>query len=584
MRGEFGLAALFLVALGSIISLFRSGTSGSAGGIHPKDLRSYLQSQTTLSPLEREISFTFRPVLAHAAHPTTRKILLHNASSPSARLSAGAEPFYDAFSTDLNPPPSPNPNDPWLPITTLTTSTPPSHHQPLILRSKAITLTRPTRSHPNRRITSLNATRSARIAFNAALAENDEWEDTTVMAPDVRDRETLLALAKMASNAYVTPEGGEWWGLEDWNHTVPFGWEKDADGLRGHVFASDDNSTVVISIKGTSAGLLGGGGPTAKNDKFNDNLLFSCCCARVDFSWSTVCDCYAGGYKCEEKCLEEAVIGESVYTSVGTNLYNNISSLYPHANIWLVGHSLGGSLASLIGLSFGSPVVAYEAPGERLAAQRLHLPLPPGMPHDKMGITHVYNNADPIPMGQCVGPYSGCYAAGFALETSCHVGQSIIYDTKGKKGWSSDIRAHRITEVINRILNEDWEDPPTNITKTLSYNTPHSVGADLPAIIAWLPQRMLEILDSVREMSSSLIWGWPGKRKGPPAKGEEGSQPPVEEQPRRRNPNAVPRPESEASCTDCFRWEFGNGWKKEPPTTTIETLIMASSTGRAGRV
>jgi lipase ATG15 len=63
-------------------------------------------------------------------------------------------------------------------------------------------------------------------------------------------------------------------------------------------------------------------------------------------------------------------------------------------------------LAALIGLSFGAPVVAFEAPGEKMAAKRLHLPMPPGMPTDKMGITHVYNNADPIPMGLCVGPYS----------------------------------------------------------------------------------------------------------------------------------------------------------------------------------
>jgi lipase ATG15 len=49
-----------------------------------------------------------------------------------------------------------------------------------------------------------------------------------------------------------------------------------------------------------------------------DNLLFSCCCARVDFSWSTVCDCYAGGYKCEQTCLEDALVAESVYATVGT--------------------------------------------------------------------------------------------------------------------------------------------------------------------------------------------------------------------------------------------------------------------------
>lgn len=46
--------------------------------------------------------------------------------------------------------------------------------------------------------------------------------------------------------------------------------------------------------------------------------MFSCCCARVDFSWSTVCDCHAGGYKCKQSCLEDALIEESVYATVGT--------------------------------------------------------------------------------------------------------------------------------------------------------------------------------------------------------------------------------------------------------------------------
>ena len=55
---------------------------------------------------------------------------------------------------------------------------------------------------------------------------------------------------------------------------MPFGWEPDADGLRGHVFVTNNNDTVVVSIKGTSAGAFGGGGPTVGNDKLNDNLLF----------------------------------------------------------------------------------------------------------------------------------------------------------------------------------------------------------------------------------------------------------------------------------------------------------------------
>lgn len=97
-----------------------------------------------------------------------------------------------------------------------------------------------------------------------------------------------------------------------------------------------------------------------------------------------------------------------------------------------VGHSLGGSLASLLGATFGVPAVGFEAPGEKLASQRLHLPSPvrtqiatafsisftntyskPSTHH----ITQVYHTADPIAMGVCNGVSSICAIGGYALET-----------------------------------------------------------------------------------------------------------------------------------------------------------------------
>jgi putative lipase involved disintegration of autophagic bodies len=120
------------------------------------------------------------------------------------------------------------------------------------------------------------------------------------------------------------------------------------------VFVSEDNSTVVVSIKGTSASWVGGSSPTTKKDKLNDNLLFSCCCARVGPTWSTVCACYSGGYRCDQTCVERSLIEDSLFYPIGTvsdaipfdpsladpasqNLYNNISYMYPNANIWLTG-------------------------------------------------------------------------------------------------------------------------------------------------------------------------------------------------------------------------------------------------------
>ena len=96
--------------------------------------------------------------------------------------------------------------------------------------------------------------------------------------------------------------------------SFPFGWEDADTGFRGHVFVSPSNDTVILAIKGTDLQ-----GPTSKKDKFNDNLLFSCCCARVDLSWvfRTVCGCYAYGYKCDTGCLSKALIEDSLFYNIG---------------------------------------------------------------------------------------------------------------------------------------------------------------------------------------------------------------------------------------------------------------------------
>lgn len=144
--------------------------------------------------------------------------------------------------------------------------------------------------------------------------------------------------------------------------------------------------------------------------------------------------------------------------------------MYPNSNIWLIGHSLGGALASLLGVTFGAPVVAFEAPGEKMASQRLHLPSPPSTQH----ITHVYHTADPIPMGTCNGVLSTCAIAGYAMESRCHLGKSIIYDTVTKCNWGVDVRTHPIRVIIEKILAEDWDKPQnsSNGTAVVSKGVP----------------------------------------------------------------------------------------------------------------
>lgn len=293
-----------------------------------------------------------------------------------------------------------------------------------------------------------------------ATAEMLDWHDIEVDAPDVSDRSTLLALAKMTAQAYENSTE-TWEGYGGFNLSESFGWIE--DGIRGHLFTTEDNSTVVVALKGTSAQFLPGGGDTAKRDKANDNLFFSCCCARVSWTWTPVCDCYKGsGTNCGQTCLERALVEKSFYYPAATDLYNNVSYLYPDSQIWITGHSLGGALSSLIGMTFGVPTVTFEAPGERMAAMRLHLPMPPAKdpkdsPVSALPITHVYHNADPLAIGSCTGPLSPCGQFGYAMESKCHAGKSIVYDTVGQLGWSSSLLSHRIVTLTDDILTEDWD-------------------------------------------------------------------------------------------------------------------------------
>ncbi|KAG6329812.1 hypothetical protein ID866_9277 [Astraeus odoratus] len=325
----------------------------------------------------------------------------------------------------------------------------------------------------------------------------------------------------MTNNAYYAGHVSGWYDVDGFNTSVPVGWEPSADGLRGHIFVATDNSTVILSLKGTSAGwIAGGGGPTVRRDKLNDNVLFSCCCARVGPTWSTVCDCYQGSGRCGQQCVETSLLDEDLYYSVGLNLYNNITYMYPHANIWIIGHSLGGAISSLIGATFGAPVVAFEAPGEKLAATRLHLPSPVGFLFPSVQhITHVIHTADPIPMGICNGVTSTCAIAGYAMETRCHLGQVALYDTVTKLGWSVDIRTHSILNVIEHLLAEEleWDDEPEDNDDVGKEGFLHGMG-----------------------------WGWWGGKDEDKDK-DEGKKV--------RRPVPVAKPQED--CVDCFNWEYG---------------------------
>lgn len=63
-------------------------------------------------------------------------------------------------------------------------------------------------------------------------------------------------------------------------------------------------------------------------------------------------------------------------------------------------------------------------------------------------------------MGACTGPLSTCAIAGIALETHCHLGKTILYDTVSVLGWSVNIAKHRLKVIIEDLLGLDWNVPP----------------------------------------------------------------------------------------------------------------------------
>ncbi|RPB13545.1 alpha/beta-hydrolase [Morchella conica CCBAS932] len=289
----------------------------------------------------------------------------------------------------------------------------------------------------------------------------DAWTSEEIPQPNITDKATVLSLARIAQAAYVEVEGGDGWMDvgNSYNVTGDFGWE--GDGLRGHIFSDETNSTIIIGLKGTSPAVFDGP-ETTTNDKINDNLLFSCCCARVSRWWKTVCDCFSGtAYTCDNICLKESVTAENRYYRASLNLYYNVTQMYPNANVWLVGHSLGGAVSSLLGQTYGLPVVTFEAPGEALAAQRIGLPKPPGDPKglNGMSVYHFGVTADPIFMGVCNGPTSGCSIGGYALETRCHAGFECVYDVVSDLGWRVGLGYHRIQSVIKDVI-EVYETVP----------------------------------------------------------------------------------------------------------------------------
>ncbi|KAF1813057.1 alpha/beta-hydrolase [Eremomyces bilateralis CBS 781.70] len=331
----------------------------------------------------------------------------------------------------------------------------------LTARSHAVTIQRLSDRSPQTIDSILD---NGRMTGRAMSLPGSAWTVDAMPGPNVTDQDTVLSFARMASDAYVVdPNEGNWQDVHGgFNFSNEFGWQ--TDGLRGHIFSDKTNSTVVIALKGTSPAVFDGS-ETTTNDKINDNLFFSCCCGQGgQYWWKQVCDCQTTTYTCNSTCVVESLRDRNRYYYAAKELYGNVTEIYPDAQVWIAGHSLGGAVSSLLGLTYGLPVLTFEAPGEALPASRLGLPTPPGYTagyhqrRDMTGGYHFGHTADPIFMGSCNTAGSFCTIAGYAMQSVCHTGLTCAYDTVEDFGWRVGIGTHRIQYVINNVL-EKYDHP-----------------------------------------------------------------------------------------------------------------------------
>jgi putative lipase involved disintegration of autophagic bodies len=109
------------------------------------------------------------------------------------------------------------------------------------------------------------------LTFQNDVNSFDQHQNAQI--PDVTDKQTVLSFATMTSNSYYEDNDKKWTDIPHWNVTSKFGWEN--TGIRGYLYEDDMSENLIIVIKGTSLATPIGSGPTAINDKLNDNMVLT---------------------------------------------------------------------------------------------------------------------------------------------------------------------------------------------------------------------------------------------------------------------------------------------------------------------
>lgn len=284
--------------------------------------------------------------------------------------------------------------------------------------------------------------------------------------------QNVRALALMSYDAYYNINDTQWVDPET-NRTTDI---RDTDQtVHAYLFSDVTGGVNIVSFKGTSLGITGG---IVYNDRFNDNLFYSCCyyqqsglfdkkdceCTRVEGTCDTPgtpgTPDTPGTPKqkgqCYSQCYQNSTNYANNYYILSKKIMEKVASTIDirKTQVVLTGHSLGGTLATLMGLDYDLPVVTFNSPGEKNYASNT------GIKYKQATLQKIYHfghNADTIFTGKCNGLLSWCHLAGYNVETKCHLGNVCQYNATGLLGIRESIFTHPIKYIIANII-PHWEE------------------------------------------------------------------------------------------------------------------------------
>jgi putative lipase involved disintegration of autophagic bodies len=258
------------------------------------------------------------------------------------------------------------------------------------------------------------------------------------------DYPTVETLAKISYDVYMHDQS-KWFDV-DLNITVNISESKDT--VQAYVFSDSKQEHHIVAFKGTSIYFNSDDPATIANDKYNDNLYFSCCFYKESSIFNETCDQFTKSNECVQSCYHKTLQYDKNYLNIAKRILSKVPNVV-NGNAMFTGHSLGGALATMMGITYNKQVVTFESPGEKHYIDSAGLNYTTEMEEK---IYHFGHNADIIFTGKCQGSLSTCYMFGYNIETKCHIGNVCEYDAISNLGLSESILTHPIKYVLKNIL------------------------------------------------------------------------------------------------------------------------------------